>query len=284
MSVFCTVGLEYRTVRYCTTNRSLQKNLPLRTDRMTTYRLDIEYDGESWHGWQKQPDCQTIQGAIEQALEVSLREPVGIVGSGRTDAGVHARGQVAHFQLTREIDVHELVGSLNGLVPTSIAIRDCRKTEPSFHARYDAVRRHYRYHISDLPVAIDVNHVWTTRPAPDFELMNRSSEALIGEHDFSAFCKAGSDVTNRICTIYTACWQPGAGSGTWIFDIVANRFLRGMVRAIVGTLLEIGRGRRDPDSIPNLLESLDRTQAGMAVPARGLVLEAVEYPDPGQAS
>ncbi len=247
---------------------------------MPTYRVDIEYDGESWHGWQVQPDCPTIQGEIERALTVSLREPVSIVGSGRTDAGVHARGQVGHFQFERDIDVSKLVGSLNGLLPRTIAIRDCQKMAPSFHARFDAVRRHYRYHISDRPVAIDVNHVWMTRPTPDFELMNHAAGALIGEHDFSAFCKTGSDVSTRICTVCSARWLPGKRSGAWHFDIAANRFLRGMVRAIVGTLLEIGRGKRDPESIPDLLASQDRSRAGMAVPARGLILEAVDYSDP----
>jgi len=256
---------------------------------MPTYRLTVEYDGTDWHGWQYQPDCVTVQGAIEEALETALRVPVSITGSGRTDAGVHARGQVAHMQTDQPVDIERLLNSLNGILPWSVVIKNIKEVDSGFHARYDARLRYYAYYITVQPAALLRRYQWHVRPEPDFDRMNEAARALIGTHNFSAFCKTASSTINRECKVTLASWTPGSpwlidsslshneSSGSWVFRINADRFLHGMVRAIVGTLLEVGHRKRNPESISELLNSLDRTEAGYAAPARGLVLEHVDY-------
>ena len=245
---------------------------------MPTYRLDIEYDGTDWHGWQIQPDAKTIQGAIESALNVALRTPVSIVGSGRTDAGVHALGQVAHFQHDAPFDSERLFGSLNGILPDSIAIRKLAQTHSEFHARFDATSRQYRYQITTLPSVLDRRTRWFLRPVPNVEKMNEAALHLLGSHDFTSFCKVISDTENKRCVIDSASWHAVKGQiGAYDFVIKADRFLHGMVRAIVGTLIGVGHDKRTIESIPNLIAAGDRTLAGFAVPSKGLILERVEY-------
>ena len=246
---------------------------------MFTYKLLIEYDGTNLHGWQIQPEKQTIQGLIEAALEVVLKSRPGVVGSGRTDAGVHARGQVAHFCLTTTVDVGKLKASLNGLLPHSVRILDLSVASEGFHARYDAILRTYHYYVSTAPRALDGHFRRFVRPDPDFDAMNISAMTLVGEHDFSAFCRSKSETKNRICDVATAVWIQENREGDWCFSISADRFLHGMVRTIVGTLFEIGHGRRRADDLITILESCDRRMAGEAASARGLVLEHVTYPD-----
>lgn len=248
-------------------------------DREVTYKLLIEYDGTNLHGWQVQQDQESVQGLIESSLEIVLKVRPAVVGSGRTDAGVHARGQVAHFSLPSEVDPRKLQNALNGLLPRSVRILDLSEAGDGFHARYDAVLRTYHYYISTFPRALDAHVRWHVRPAPDFDLMNAGAELLIGERDFGAFCRAKSDTANRVCRVECAKWVAEERSGDWYFEISANRFLHGMVRAIVGTLVEIGHGKRSVEEIPAILESRDRRTAGQAAPARGLVLERVTYPN-----
>lgn len=244
---------------------------------MPTYRLDIEYDGTDWHGWQSQPDDRTIQDAIESALTTSLRFPVSIVGSGRTDSGVHARGQVAHFTPEKNIDEARLLASVNGILPDTIAVRNLVLVKESFHARYDARKRRYRYRICCTPMAIGRQYHWFVSPTPDIAAMNQAADALIGEHNYSAFCLSNSETKNRVCTIFEARWHDDTAQDTWYFEVIGNRFLHGMVRSIVGTLVEIGHGNRDVGSIPALLKSEDRRNAGFSAPALGLTLEEVVY-------
>ncbi len=245
---------------------------------MPTYRLVIEYDGSDFHGWQIQPDRPTIQEALEKALSVVLHTPIDIVGSGRTDAGVHARGQVAHFRTDAPVDPCRLCNALNGLLPRSIAVLTLDAAPDGFHARYDARRRRYRYYTAVFPRPLERRHRLMVRPAPDYGRMNQAAVALVGTHDFSTFCRTRSETKNRTCTVYTARWVAEPRPGDWYFEIEADRFLHGMVRAIVGTLLEVGRGRRPIDDLPLILARGDRRQAGPAAPALGLVLEAVCYP------
>lgn len=245
---------------------------------MPTYRLDIEYDGTDWSGWQIQPDRPTIQEAIERALRTAVRlDAIPVTGSGRTDAGVHASGQVAHFSTGVELDVARLKASLNGLLPSSIAIRGVAQVADGFHARFDARWRRYRYRISVEPLALERPFVWYVRPEPDMAAMNTAAARLLGQHDFSSFCRTKSETTNRICHVYEASWSAGPYPGRWDFVVRADRFLHGMVRSMVGTLMDVGHHKLDTTVIPDILNATDRTWAGPAAPAHGLVLEAVGY-------
>lgn len=251
---------------------------------MPTYRLDIEYLGTDWHGWQIQPSHPTIQGALETALQTALRQPVSITGSGRTDTGVHACGQVAHFQFDQPIDNQRLLASLRGLLPRSIAVRSILRVADGFHARFDARSRQYRYRLGSLPFAIDEAIRWYMRPAPDVDRMNEGAGFLIGKQDFSSFCRTQSETENRICTVETAYWHAVPDkAGALDFVIRADRFLHGMVRAIVGTLVDVGHGKRSPESISTILAATNRVEAGFAAPPHGLMLEQVSYPSDSPA-
>ncbi len=241
------------------------------------YRMHIEYKGTDFHGWQIQPGVSTVQECIEQALATALRHTCHLTGSGRTDAGVHARGQVAHFDSEADIDLFRLKASLNGLLPDSVGILTLVEAEKEFHARYGALQRQYHYYITTEKHPLSIHQRTMIRPKPDFELMNSAAESLLGSYNFSAFCKIKSETKNRVCNVLYAKWIKETYQGDWYFKIIANRFLHGMVRAITGTLLEVGHGKRPAASIKQLLASEDRTLAGPAAPAHGLVLEKVSY-------
>lgn len=242
------------------------------------YKMHIEYDGSAFHGWQIQPGVPTVQDSIEHALSIALKMKPDVTGSGRTDAGVHARGQIAHFDVETPVDPFKLKASLNGLLPDGIGILRLEETDSTFHARYDAYQRRYHYYLTSEKHPLSSRHRAFVRPAPDFNAMNDAAKHLLGSFNYSAFCKIKSETKNRICNVQEAKWIKEIYQGDWYFRIVADRFLHGMVRAITGTLLEVGHGKRSIDSIPDLLKSEDRTLAGPAAPAHGLVLEEVLYP------
>ncbi|MBN8587269.1 MAG: tRNA pseudouridine(38-40) synthase TruA [Rhodothermia bacterium] len=244
---------------------------------MYTYRLLIEYDGSSFAGWQIQENRVTVQATIEQALGVLFKQPLRLVGSGRTDAGVHARGQVAHFVAAQSMDPFRLKRSLNGLLPDTIAVRGVEEVPNGFHARFDALERGYCYRIATEPFTLERRFRWLVRPEPDVMKMNEAARYLIGEHHFGSFCLTQSETQNRVCNLFRAVWIVEDIYGCYRFEVAANRFLHGMVRALVGTLVEVGQGKRKPEDLNTILEAQDRRRAGYAAPAHGLVLEYVRY-------
>lgn len=246
-------------------------------------RIELAYDGSAFHGWQVQPGLRTVQG--ELVARIARLVPLeGLPpGAGRTDAGVHARGQVASLPLEREDLLHRLQRALPRMVPADMAVRAVRAAPPNFHARFSATGRLYSYRLIGErdPLLRRTHYELPGRPL-DMEAIQAASEALLGEHDYASFCKASSLEPDRsVCRVRRAQWQP-EGRG-WCFHIQADRFLHSMVRSIVGTLVEIGRGRRPTDAIPAILEARRREAAGHLAPAHGLCLEEVEYAGASQA-
>lgn len=242
---------------------------------MRTLRLLLEYDGSDFVGWQSQVKSRTIQGELERALQILLKESIRPMGSGRTDAGTHALGQIAHFQTQSTMPTERLLRGLNGLLPADIAIHAVDEVAADFHARYSAKRKRYRYRIHQGKPAINRNQVWTYYPELSLPPMAEAATLLPGKHAFGAFCKQDPVPESMHCQVFAADWSQ---QGTeLIFEIEANRFLRHMVRIIVGTMVEIGRGIRPADDIRTLLASGDRTAAGATAPALGLILLWVAY-------
>jgi len=243
---------------------------------MARFRLLIEYDGSAYAGWQIQKEDPTIQGEIENALAIILKEKIPVIGAGRTDAGVHARGQSAHFDTNKVFDSWRLQRSLNGILKRDIRIKALEPVNSDFHARYSARSRIYHYIIARKPVALIRHHCWHISTGLDLVAMRIASEKLLGTHDFRSFCRSMATVSNHNCSIIRAEWVTDE-SELLTFVIEANRFLHGMVRTIVGTLVDIGRGLLTPDDIYAILAKKDRTAAAEAAPARGLILHQVVY-------
>lgn len=247
---------------------------------MRHIRLVVEYDGTSLHGWQRQANGPTVQQHLEECLAKLLTHEVQVVGASRTDAGVHARGQVASFRTERPIPLHGIRRGLNTLLPTSIAIRAADEVPDDFHPRFSATGKHYRYSIYRAP---DRSPRWRSRawhhPDPiDVARMRAGAEALLGEHDFAAFRAAGCTARTTMRRIDSIDFSPCAEDPELLFvDVRGNAFLRNMVRILVGTLTEVGRGYRDPAQVAEILASKDRTRAGITAPAHGLELIEVRY-------
>ncbi|MBM4160176.1 MAG: tRNA pseudouridine(38-40) synthase TruA [Ignavibacteria bacterium] len=243
---------------------------------MWNTKLTIEYDGTDYVGWQIQPNGRSIQGELEGALGQILQQSVQIVGAGRTDAGVHARGQVANFKTSQDVEPRGLVKSLNGVLPEDIVVLSAGNVEESFHARYSAKARVYRYELALQPTALRRNYSWYVGGfALDMDLLNCCAALIVGEKDFRSFCKANSGAEDFRCSVLTAGWK--REGSLLVFEIMADRFLYGMVRALVGTMVEIGRGYRPLEDFGRILDARDRREAGMAPPAKGLFLERVIY-------
>ena len=241
------------------------------------YFVELSYNGSAYHGWQRQPNAISIQQALEEALSKLIRERISLVGAGRTDTGVHAREMFAHFDTAQEIvNPKELVFLLNGFLKDDIAIKAIRRVQPNAHARFDATARYYQYHIATTKDPFLAPSHYYLKYKPDIYLMNQAAKILLLHEDFQCFSRSNTDVKTFLCNIKKAEWQQ---QGDYlVFYICANRFLRNMVRAIVGTLLEIGFKKRKVEDIEIVIISKDRGKAGFSVPARGLYLSRIEYP------
>lgn len=241
------------------------------------YFIEIAYNGKNYHGWQNQPDTNTVQQTIETALSTILRNKTEIVGAGRTDTGVHARQLFAHFDFFGNIQTKELVFKLNSFLPESIAINSIFQVNESAHARFDAVSRTYEYRLCLEKDPFSVDQTYQVYNRPDIQKMNHAAAQLLQYKDFQCFSKSKTDVKTYNCKIEYAHWSESGNE--YIFTITADRFLRNMVRAIVGTLLDAGYNKISLEAIHDIIKSKDRGNAGTSVPARGLFLTKVVYPE-----
>jgi tRNA pseudouridine38-40 synthase len=244
---------------------------------MRTLKLTLAYDGTRFVGWQRQSEGESIQGLLEDALARFEGAPVSVNGAGRTDAGVHALGQVASVRLTSTHDPATLVRGLNAQLPQDIRILAVDERDERFHARFSARSKTYRYQIRNAPIAspFERAYVWHLAEPLALQAMSRAADLLVGTHDFAAFRSAGSDVSTTVRTVTRSGWHEVSGRLT--YEIAGDGFLRHMVRAVVGTLVEIGRGWRQPEEISGLLQGGTRAQAGATAPPHGLYLVAVDY-------
>jgi tRNA pseudouridine38-40 synthase len=239
--------------------------------------LLIEYDGTDFSGWQVQPGQRTVQGVIQDALNRITHQPLHILGAGRTDTGVHATGMVAHVDLPEGIDFSRLMLGINGNTGYDAVVKDIRQVPENFNARFAAISRSYEYTVIDGFSALYRRHVWQLRYPPDIQLMQECASLLVGEHDFTSYSKATDDVAHFRCTIDIAEWK---SHGTrFAFRIRANRFVRGMVRALTGAMVQCGLGGIDVDRFKQLLhEPQEIERAKFMAPPKGLVLTHVGYP------
>ena len=245
---------------------------------MRNIKLLIEYDGTNYQGWQVQPKGSTIQGMLEEKLGLLTGESIQLFGSGRTDSGVHALAQVAHFKTQSQMDIHTMQRALNSLLPPDIVIQKIEEVEESFHARRYSKSKVYEYRIlnRNLRSAFHRGYVWHIPQKLNLTEMKKASKHLIGEHDFSSFRSVGTPTRTAVRRVIRAEWKRGR-EGFIRFEIEANGFLKQMVRAIIGTLVEVGKGRINAVEFQRILESKDRRKAGPTAPAQGLFLKEVKY-------
>lgn len=244
------------------------------------YCIELSYDGSAYHGWQKQSGQVTIQGHIEKALSVLFRQEVSVMGSGRTDAGVHATQQFAHFDLPTEdgqvIDRFKVLHSLRGLIPHDILISDIKSVSPDFHARFDAKSRQYRYRLATVNNVFEDRYNWVVDRSVDIQKISANANLFLGEHDFSSFCKQNPDVLNNRCTVFDSRIEILSDTR---FDYVihANRFLHHMVRSIVGCLVDTGTGKCTGSDLLSMISTPDRKYFQVKAPSNALFLEKVVY-------
>lgn len=255
------------------------------------YKITLSYNGSPFCGWQIQNNATTIQGELNKALETLLKQPITTTGAGRTDTSVNAISYIAHFDSDpiSEIGARDLCYKLNAITPSGITIHSIEEVEEDFHSRYSANSREYQYFIHFTKDPFCEKFSYRCRYPLDIEAMNKAAEKLLGKHDFKCFEKTGGNNTNSICTIFEAKWQtyrpthtdllkyPCKEGDYIVFKIKANRFLRNMVRAIVGTLMEVGQGKKSPEWVEELIKSGTRSDAGQSVPGNALFFCGAEY-------
>jgi len=245
---------------------------------MRNLKIIIEYDGAAYHGWQRQLDDITVQQTLEEKIGIITRERIRLTGSGRTDAGVHAIAQVANFKTASKIVEENLLRGINSLLTGDIVIKELMEADEGFHARYDAKSKVYLYQIfnNKYPSALYRNYSWFIKYPLDIDLIRTAALQLIGTHDFSSFCAADSNTVDHIRKI-TDVGVRREENGMIKFFIEADGFLRHMVRNIVGTLVDVGRGKLSPSGFLNVMEARDRSLAGITAPPQGLFLKEVRY-------
>lgn len=239
------------------------------------YFLEISFDGSNYHGWQKQPKSQTIQQTIEDCLSILLKDKINIVGAGRTDSGVHAKEMIAHFDYKNKLDLIGFTHRLDSFLPFDISVNKIFRVNDESHARFSAISRLYEYHISQKKIPLLHKRVFQLKNHLDIDLMNKASKILCKHQNFESFSKSNSDVKTFNCNIMNARWE--SNNGILIFSIKADRFLRNMVRAVVGTLIEVGIGKINVEDFEKIILKKNRKFAGYSVPACGLYLCKIEY-------
>ena len=242
---------------------------------MSNYKLTIQYDGTNYAGWQIQENALTVQQKITDVIRILLKEEINLIGSGRTDSGVHAFGQVANFRSKSDIDIYRFKHSINSILPHDISILDISRVDDNFHSRFDAKKRTYFYLLSLKKSPFYKEFSWFYHDEINILKLNDLSGVLTGEHDFTSFSKKNTEIENKTCIIYSIRWRK---SGDLVFFLIeANRYLHGMVRTIVGTLLKLVKEENCKDKILEIIELKNREAAGEAAPAQGLFLYKVKY-------
>jgi len=239
------------------------------------YKIIVQYDGSDYSGWQIQPDSRTVQEELKNATKIIIREEVNLIGSGRTDTGVHALGQAANFRCESTLDLGKFAYSLNAVLPKSIAVKSAVEAPEEFHARFDAKKREYLYLITKKKSPFYYKYSYFYNKDLDISELNKISKVLIGKRDFRSFAKESDGNSGTDCDIYSAFWSKKGDF--YLFLIEANRFLRGMVRTIVGTLLEMERKEQKKEYLEDIILRQERECAGMSVPPQGLFLYKVRY-------
>lgn len=245
------------------------------------YFLKLAYNGGGYHGWQSQPNAVSVQSTIEEALSTILRLPVSVTGAGRTDTGVHARMMYAHFDAPHIGDKSRFLLSANRLCGSGIALQDLIPVAPDAHARFDATEREYKYFVNSAKSPFVNSMSWHSPSALDVEAMNEAASLLLGVKDFTSFAKLHSDAKTNICDLREAVWKPYKsilGEEGIVFTIRADRFLRNMVRAVAGTLVDVGRGKISIAGFREIMDAHDRCSAGTSMPPQALFLWNIKYP------
>lgn len=243
---------------------------------MRNVKLLLEYDGTDFAGWQRQDGNRSVQEVIEIALTQMAQQPVTLIGAGRTDAGVHARGQVANFMTDSRFTPEYFQRSLNSMLPGDVVVRSAEEAPLDFSSRHSARGRWYQYYIKQVQSAIERRYCWPLFYKLDLYSLNDACTVVLQTSEFGSFCKSDSGVENFKCIVTEARWDQ-QDAATLVFSVRANRFLRGMVRALVGTMVDVGRGFTSLDEFRTIVAAQDRKRAGMSAPARGLFLEGVRY-------
>jgi tRNA pseudouridine38-40 synthase len=242
---------------------------------MNNYKLTIQFDGTHFHGWQVQISDRTVQGDIENALEKLFQKKVTLIGSGRTDSGVHAKAQIANFKISTNIEPENIKNALNANLKNDVFIENCEIVNDDFHSRFSAKEREYEYIISTKYQLFERYYTWNIKYSLDIDKLNECAKYVMGEHDFESFCKATAEVDHKVCTVFQSEWE--VKDSHLVYHVKANRFLQHMVRYLVGTQIEVARGRLTIEDFKLLIDNVHDNKFVFRAPARGLFLKKIKY-------